>query len=181
MIISFKNINFLSQLAVTCFAGFLMTGCAELLPKYSAQVSSPWKNYEEAQTSIAQIVPYKSTTNELKEKGFDPLATPNVQLLNFSDIALRFPLNSNIPIEKIDYGLRLCFEAGNKCRGYSINVKETKQERVGNFWLDSLRFYREINTSGWSFNAIVLMVGDRVRSIPRLGRCSSWVNSINLF
>ena len=36
-----------------------------------------------------------------------------------------------------------------------------KRTRVGNYWLDSLQFYRVTDVTGWSFNALVLIVDGR--------------------
>lgn len=153
----------LARRAVACaVAALFAAGCAELLPKASSEIASPWKSYEEAKAAADRIVPFKSTTAELKALGFDPFAIPNVQLLNFSDIVLRFPLSANLPLDKLDPGLRQCFEAGNKCEGYSVIVRETKRDRVGNFWLDSLQFKRVTDVTGWSFNALILIVDGRV-------------------
>ena len=151
-----------AELVVAFVSALLLAGCAELLPKASNQVESPWKSYEEAQAAILRVVPFKSTTGDLKAMGFDPFVTPNVQFLNFSDIVLRFPVSANLPLEKLDPGLRACFEAGSKCDGYSITLREMKRTRVGNFWLDSLQFYRVTDVTGWSFNGLVLLVDGRV-------------------
>lgn len=148
--------------AIACALAILVAGCAALLPKASNQVESPWKSYEEAHAAVLRIVPFKSTLANLKAMGFDPFVTPNVQLLNFSDIVLRFPLGANLPMDKLDPGLRACFEAGSKCDGYAITLRETRRDRVGNFWLDSLKFLRVTEVTGWSFNALVLLVDDRV-------------------
>jgi hypothetical protein len=150
------------RLVAPVLATLLLAGCAELLPKASSQVASPWKSYEEAKAAADRIVPFRTSATELRALGFDPFATPNVQLLNFSDIVLRFPMSANLPLEKLDPGLRQCFEAGNKCEGYSVNIRETKRDRVGNFWLDSLQFYRVTDVTGWSFNALMLLVDGRV-------------------
>ncbi len=148
--------------AATCAIGaLLLAGCAELLPKASSEIASPWKSYEEAKAAADRIVAFRTTTAELKALGFDPFAIPNVQLLNFSDIVLRFPVSANLPLDKLDPGLRQCFEAGNKCDGYSVSIREMKRTRVGNFWLDSLQFYRVTDVTGWSFNALVLIVDGR--------------------
>jgi hypothetical protein len=143
-------------------AALLLSGCAELLPKASSQIASPWHSYEEALAAIQRIAPYRSTAADLKTLGFDPFVTPNVQLLNFSDIVLRFPVSANLPLDRLDKGLRECFEAGKECLGYSVNIRETKRDRVGDFWLDSLQFYRVTDVKGWSFNALVLLVDERV-------------------
>lgn len=143
-------------------AAVALAGCAELLPKAETVVSNPWHSYEQAKAAIERIVPYQTTTLELKEGGFDPFVTQNVQLLNYSDIVLRFPISGSMPMDRLDRGLRECLEAGGKCTGYSVSVREVKHDRVGNFWLDALQFRRVVDITGWSFNAIVLAVDERV-------------------
>ena len=141
-------------------AALLSAGCVTLLPESQSEVSSGWHSFEEARTAIEAIAPGRTTASELHALGIDPYASANVQLLTFSDIALRFPLN--IPTERLDQGLRQCLEAGKACSGYSINVREVKRDRVGGFWQDTLGFKRVVDVSGWSFNALVLLVDQRV-------------------
>ena len=149
-----------SAVAATLAAAGLVAGCGDLLPKSEAQVSSGWHSFDEARAVIERIEPGKSTTSELRALGIDPYVSPNVQLLTFSDISLRFPVN--LSYERLDQGLRECLEAGKTCTGYSINVRDVKRDRVGGFWKDTLGFKRVVDVSGWTFNALVLLVGDRV-------------------
>lgn len=149
--------------AAACAMGaLLLAGCAELLPKASAEVASSWHSFEEARAAVERIVPYKTTAAELKAIGIDPYATPNVQLLTYSDIVLRFPISANIALERLDRGLRECLESGSACKGYTLSVRETHRDRVGNFWLDALQFRRVVDVKGWSFNALFLLVEGRV-------------------
>ena len=150
----------MKRIVTALCAAVLAAGCAELLPKSRSEVSSGWHSFDEARAAIEGIVPGQTTAAGLRALGIDPYASPNVQLLTFSDIALRFPLN--IPAERLDQGLRQCFEAGKACTGYSIGVREVKRDRVGGFWQDTLGFKRVVDVSGWSFNALVLMVDERV-------------------
>lgn len=145
-------------------------GCAELLPKARTEVASSWHSYDEARAAMERIVPYETTLADLKAAGIDPYVTPNVQLLNYSEIVLRFPLSGSMPMEKLDRGLRECLEAGMACEGYSVTALETKRDRMGNFWLDALQFYRVIDISGWSFNALILVVNERVVYVLHGGR-----------
>ena len=139
-----------------------LVGCTSLLPKTRTEVASPWGSFEQARANIEHIVPYQTTAAELRAMDIDPFTTPNVQLLNYSDILLRFPVTGGISPDRLDQGLRECLDAGKACEGYSICVRETKRNRVGNFWLDALGFSRKVDVSGWTFNAIVLLVGERV-------------------
>ncbi|HET7731510.1 MAG TPA: hypothetical protein VFK48_15915 [Usitatibacter sp.] len=141
-------------------AAALACGCAELLPKSQAEVSSRWHSFEEARDAIERIQPGKTTTDELRAAGIDPYISANVQILTFSDIALRFPLN--VPADRLDHGLRQCLEAGKACTGYSISVRDVKRDRVGGFWQDAFGFKRITDVSGWSFNALLLLVDERV-------------------
>ena len=63
---------------------------------------------------------------------------------------------------KLDKGLRECIEAGKSCVGYSLTIRDTKRERIGNFWLDALSFKRVVEVTSWSFNALILTIDDRV-------------------
>ena len=149
------NTCLLALAAALCGAG-----CAQLLPQSEAEVRSPWSSFEQARDAVESVVADKTTTAELRRMGIDPYASPNVQLLTFSDIALKFPVSTHIA--RLDDGLHRCLEAGKGCVGYSINVRDVKRDRVGNFWLDAFGFERAVEVSGWTFNALVLVVDDRV-------------------
>lgn len=144
---------------ILCLAAFL-AGCAGLLPTSIAEVRSPWHTFEEARDAIEAIAPNRTTSADLRRMGIDPYASPNVHLLNYSDIQLRFP--TNVAPERLDRGLRDCLEGGKGCTGYYVSVREVKRDRVGGFWQDTLGFRRVVEVSGWSFNALVLLVNDRV-------------------
>lgn len=152
----------MSRVLACALVPLLLGGCAELLPKASVEVSSGWHSFEEARAAIERFVPYQTTVADLKAAGIDPYVTPNVELLTFSEIVLRFPLGGSMSMDVLDRGLRECLEAGSECQGYAISVKETKRDRVGNFWLDALYFRRVVDVSGWSFHALILVVDGRV-------------------
>ena len=140
-------------------ATLLLAGCAQLLPKAHSEVASPWRSFEEARATIERIVPGHTTSADLRSMGLDPHADPNVQLLSFSDVLLRFPNAGSLT--QIDEGLRRCLEAGRACTGLAINARDTRRDRVGDFWQDALSFKRVVDVSGWSFNALVLVVDER--------------------
>jgi hypothetical protein len=135
-------------------------GCADLLPKFENEVAGPWGSFDEAKARIESLESGRATMAELRALGIDP-GSPNVQVLTYSDIMLRFPSGS-IPHERLDKGLRDCLDAGKACVGYFVNVSEIRRDRVGNFWLDAFSFKRVVEVRGWTFNALILVVGDRV-------------------
>jgi len=140
----------------------LLGGCEALLPKTAQQTNVGWANFDDARRTIESFVPYQTTRSEIAAKGIDPYENPAVSLLSFSDILQRFAASSAMRPEDFDPGIRDCLTSGKRCTGYSILVQRTKRDRVGNFWLDSLNFRREIDTSGFIFNALVILVDDVV-------------------
>ena len=152
----------LHRLFALGIAAAALAGCSELLPKAQSQVESPWKSFDEAKDAIEAIVPDRTTVGDLKAVGIDPYTSPNVQLLSYSDILLRFPMNGGLGSESLDRGLRACLDAGKSCSGFSISVQDIKRDRTGPFWPDALGFRRVTDVSGWTFNALILMIGERV-------------------
>jgi hypothetical protein len=151
----------LASLAAFVAAAGLFAGCAELLPTAKSEVSSPWHSFDDAKAAIERIVPNETSAADLRARGIDPYTSANVQLLSYSDILLRFPMNGTFEHDGLDRGLRTCLDAGKACSGYSINIREVKRDRTGGFFLDMLGFKRVTDTSGWSFNALILIVDDR--------------------
>ena len=150
----------LSRLLALIAVAALAAGCAELLPKTRARTDALWGSFEEARAAIERVEPYKTTRADMKALGigFDRDAT--ITLLSHVDIAVRFPIGGVLREEDVDRGIRDCLKSGKACNAYLINVKRTNRDRIGNFWLDALRFKRETDVTGWSFNALVIFVND---------------------
>lgn len=146
--------------AVGASLAAILAACASALPSGGEEVRSAWASFEEARAAMEAIEPDRTTVQDLAARGFDPFKDPNIALLHYSDILRRFPLAG--PIDKVDPGLRECFLAGKACSGYAIDIRSSRQERVGPFLLDLLSFRRETRSSGWTFNALLLMVDGRV-------------------
>ena len=150
--------------ASLALAGLALAACSSLLPRSDTQVKTEWASFDEAKAAIERIEPHKTTRKELDASGLDPYQNPNVELLNYSDVLRRFPLSGSVT--RLDPGLRECMEAGKSCIGYSIVLDQQKKKRVGPFLLDLLSFRRETQNTGWTFNAIVLIVdGDVVYAL----------------
>lgn len=147
--------------AALALAAAALAGCAQLLPKAHNEVASPWRTFDDAKATIERIVPHATTAADLRALGLDP-SSANVQLLSYSDIALRFPVGGAIEPDRLDEGLRECLEAGRSCVGYAIAARDIRRERVGNYWQDAFGFKRIVDVTGWTFNALVLLVDDRV-------------------
>jgi hypothetical protein len=137
-----------------------LTGCAALLPDAHLATEDSWKSFDDAQAAIEKIVPYRTGRAELAKAGLDPKANPAITLLSFADVVQRFAVGSAIDPKTLDAGLRDCLAAGKSCTGYSLNVRTSRRNRIGNFWLDLFNFRREVDVTGWTFNALILFVED---------------------
>lgn len=158
--LTFMRVRTMAMKASLLAAGLALAACSSLLPRSDTQVKTEWASFDEAKAAIERIEPHKTTRKELDASGFDPFVNPNVELLNYSDVLRRFPLSGTVT--KLDPGLRECIEAGKSCIGYSIVLDQQKKKRVGPFLLDLLSFRRETQNTGWTFNAIVLIVDGEV-------------------
>lgn len=148
--------------ACAALAAALLTGCSGLLPRAEFATQETWKDYESAKAAIERIAPLQTRRADLSADGIDPRSNAAVTILSFSDVVQRFAVGAAIKQEELDPGIRQCLTAGKACTGYAILVRRTSRKRIGNFWLDSLNFHRETDVTGWTFNALVLFVGDLV-------------------
>lgn len=148
--------------AALAFLVGLGSGCQSLLPDAATRTDVDWKSYEEAQRAIESIEPYRTTRDELVAMGLDPRRNAAITILSYSEILQRFAAGSALRPEEYDRGIRDCLRAGKDCVAYSLQMRRVHRERVGNFWLDSLNFRRETDITGWSFNALIILVNDTV-------------------
>jgi hypothetical protein len=155
----------LRRSAWTAFAGLvatLLAGCVALLPSGSAATQESWPDYESARAAIESIVPHQSRRADLATAGIDPYKTPTITILHYADIAQRFVVSGAVKREALDAGILECLQAGKACTGYAIQLRSSHRKRTGGFWMDLLNFRRETDITGWTFNAMILMVDDLV-------------------
>lgn len=131
-----------------------------MLPRARSE-SSPFKTFEEARTAIDALVPMKSDVAALTKMGIDPVKQPNTTILTQADIVRRFA-PSVLKREDLDPGVLACMEAREACRGWEITGAHILKARTGNFFADFANFSRRSETTGWRFNALILLVNDVV-------------------
>jgi hypothetical protein len=139
----------------------LASGCATWLPE-SHTDTTPFKTYDEARVAVEALVPMQSDKAALEKNGFNPSKHPNTTLLTHADVVRRFLPSSILKREDLDPGILLCLESRDDCHGIEIIGAKIARERKGGFWADFLNFQRRTETTGWRFNALVLMVKDLV-------------------
>lgn len=141
---------------------FLLSACSSLLPTSQDKSIQPWMTFEEAKASYDKIELFVTDMDSLRELGFDPFKTPNVKILNSSQVVqtvLSSPTNENSVVPP---GILACMKAQDACQGYSMEPKRLNKYRVGNFMLDFMNFKRESITTGWKFGALIVVVGNKV-------------------
>lgn len=146
---------------VAVFTSGGLTGCANLLPRAKQETQTPWHSYADAQAMYEKIIPGTTVVADLKTLGVDPGQTPNVALLSHPDLLRRLFPSSSLDIRLLDPGLQECI-LSQSCFGYEIEQLSLHRRRFGNFWLDFFNFKRQVDISGWQFNAVVVVKGDTV-------------------
>jgi hypothetical protein len=139
----------------------LLGACSALLPHGEKKVISQWVDFEEAKAAYDKIIPYRTSRSELKVLGFSP-DHPNVRILNRSEVFDRLFTGPGRQSLQLPKGLRDCMTAGGRCSGYEVQVRVTYNRRYGNFLADMLNFKRKVETRGWEFHAILVMIDDKV-------------------
>ncbi len=145
------------------------TGCKSLFSSTSQRSRTPWDNFDAAQTAYDKVIPHKTTINELKSLGFDPLTTPNIKILTYLDLIQRFIPNSSITIQDLQPDVRDCIESKDCCHAYEMDLDLTDSKRYGNLALDVFGFNRKTRTTGWRFKALVIVKDDVVAYKLRSG------------
>ncbi|KAB2970806.1 hypothetical protein [Zoogloea sp.] len=140
----------------------MLAGCASMLPTSQQDVKNNWENFEQAKQAYDSIVPFQTDMATVRQLGFDPSVTPNVQILNHSQVVravLPSPLQERAAIPQ---GILDCMKAQDGCVGYFMEPSRIDRKRVGNFMLDFLNFKRDTVTTGWKFGALIVVVNDKV-------------------
>lgn len=144
----------LIAVALLCLAA---PGCSALLPSSKQATASPWKSYEEAELTFDKIIPGVTTEAELRELKLQPGTNPNIAILNYSDVLIRFVPHASISLSDVDAGVRLCITAKTGCKGYEVNQSSVAKNRNGNFIADVLGFSKSTHITGWKFNGLLLI------------------------
>jgi hypothetical protein len=139
------------------FLAFLFSGCSGMLPSIKETTKSPWQHFADAKKSFDKIIPNQTRRKDLQKLGFDPFKVPNVKLVTYLDLMKIFLPNQSIKIEDIDPGVRACLETRDACQGYEISPERLNKERLGSVFMDLLNFRRITKTTGWRFQALIVL------------------------
>lgn len=139
-----------------------VAGCTGMLPTLKQDVSNHWQSFDDAKNSFDQIVPYQTNMDMVRDLGFDPFKTPNLQILNHSQVAravLPVPVPDGVSVPK---AIAECLKAQEGCVGYYMEPSRIDRRRVGNFVLDFMNFKRDTLMTGWKFGALIVIIDKTV-------------------
>ena len=139
----------------------LTAACSSMLPVVHNE-SSPFTSFDDARRAIDSLVPMKSDVETLTRMGIDPAKQANTTILTQADVVRRFVPSALLQREDLDPGVLVCLQARDECRGWEITAAQITKARTGNFLADFTNFSRRSETTGWRFNALILLVRDRV-------------------
>jgi len=144
---------------IILFLGMFASACA-VLPSGSTRSLSKWETYGDANKAFDTIVVDQTTRKDIQFLGFTPDGNANVKVLNYVDVANLF--GSAFRPEDLPKGVRTCVTSQDKCLGYVVNVRNISNKRNGNVAADLFGFRKRTHTTGFEFQATVVMVNDVV-------------------
>lgn len=133
-------------------------GCTALLPTGRQQTVTGWETFEDAKAAFDRIEPYRTTLDELHALGYDAERTPNVAILNYSQVVRTVLPHPTFSVDEQPQGIRDCLRAEARCFGYALEQSRLERARTGGFLADFLNFRRETLITGWRFSALVAVV-----------------------
>ncbi len=141
----------------------LLTSCSGLLlPSIETTSKSPWQSFEEAKIAFDKVIPNQTTREDLKKLSFDPFETPNVSLITYLELTQKFIPNQSIRLEDLDPNVQDCLKTKEACQGYQVSPQMLHSKRYGNLLLDLFNFRRQKLSSGWKFDALIVLKDDLV-------------------
>lgn len=146
------------NLIIIMTAILLFSGC-KMLPSTDYKREGKGNSYNKIIQNYNKIIIDGTTKEQLKELGFHPSATTNVKILNYLDITNKFiPRDNFVADEKV----MKCINSNNRCIGYNVSLENINKDRYGSVFLDLFGFRKNTKTTGWRFNATILLLDDTV-------------------
>lgn len=132
------------------------TGCKSILPTEEKESMSAWTTYDQAEAAFDQIIPHETTSEDLKQLGFDPSLTANIKVLTYLDLIHRFMPTPSITLYDLQEDVRKSIEAKDDCQAYELTLNVSKKKRFGNPVLDIFGFKKKNHITGWSYTALII-------------------------
>ena len=105
------------------------------------------------------IVPGATTAAQLKKLQIDP-DTQGVTVRPYTAIAEVLLPHEGLPADLHPPAVAACIEARDRCEVWLLDVERLKRRRVGNWFVDTLRFRRDREIDGFLFSGVLLLLDD---------------------
>lgn len=139
-----------------------LAGCGGALPSIKNTTQSPWHDFAQAKASFDLIVPEETRVDQLRALGYDPVKSPNVRRLNYLEVIQAFMPHPSVQVQDLDPRLQSCVQALDDCYAFDISPSVIDTSRHGNVLMDVFGFRQQSTTTGWKFNAVIVLHGDLV-------------------
>lgn len=136
----------------------LSLGCTSLLPSSDA-TDSPFRSFSGAFEAFAVVVPGQTTVADLKALQIDP-GRQGVTVRPYTAISEVLLSHEGVPDDLHPEAVTECFEARGRCQVWLLDVERLKRRRVGNWFVDALRFKRYRETEGFLFSGVLLILDE---------------------
>lgn len=141
--------------------GWLLMGCSTtVLPTNSNASQTQWETYDDARKAYDTVKVGESTVEDIKKLGFDPKAVPNIKVMNYVDVVNQF--GPAFKMDDLPAGVQACAKAREACSAYAVKAQSIKNQRSGFIPADLLGFKKQVTTTGWELNAVLVMVDGKV-------------------
>jgi len=147
---------------IIAMLSLLLSSCVSLLPSSYDETVSVHKSYESVQHSYDKIVLDETSKENLKDIGFDLEAGQNIEVLTYVEVSKIFLHNPAINRSDLPEGILECLQAKGGCKAYKFSFQNINKERFGSFWADAFNFRKRSHYTGWTFNALLILVDDKV-------------------
>jgi hypothetical protein len=134
-----------------------LSGCSSLLPRGTSDMSTPFRDFAQAQAAVDRVVPFTTRTSELAALGLDPEQGRNVTLIAYPEIVARLAPYSGVPLSELDPGVRHCILAKTACKAYLFRFERQERRREGVFLADFLNIRRVTRSTGWWFESLIVV------------------------
>ncbi len=140
-----------------------LAACAtDVLPSTSQDRSGPFATYEIAEMAFRIITPGKTDSAKLRELGIDPKTTPNMRVINYTEVMRVFMPADTVALKDLDPAVQGCINVRDHCSGYVLSPEMKETQRTGDVSLDLLGINRETKETGWAATILLLLVDDVV-------------------
>jgi hypothetical protein len=135
----------------------MLAGCGGVLPHESNIDSVKFQTYEQVMAAYAQIDLGKTRLPELSKLGFDPLSTPNIEVLSYTEIVEHFMPADTKTFEHSPQAVQTCIAAQDHCSAYVYHLQHSDKHRNGGVVPDLLGVERDTIDKGWSAEVVLLV------------------------